>query len=245
MYTLFNTYHKGVGGVSEKVDILIYSIGGCEGCPLSILRIYPKLVNAVNVYSKYLGETSLSRDYDIAIVSGSVCINDQWSMNTLKTIREHARILVAYGSCASVGGITLFCRGGQEPKPEHRTFQPLSTIVKVDYAIPGCPPAPNLLLSLINSIRVGRGFFLQLFASVVKARKLSGFDLLDEIVLSGLCIGCGACILSCPNSALQMIDGKPDLIVEKCIRCGTCCVRCPRFTQLLIRRYGVGSIVVR
>ncbi|NPA98827.1 MAG: hypothetical protein GXO43_05545, partial [Crenarchaeota archaeon] len=38
-------------------------------------------------------------------------------------------------------------------------------------------------------------------------------------------------------NALHMIEGRPDLIVEKCIRCGTCTVRCPRFTQLLIQRY--------
>ncbi len=239
MHTVYNTYCVGEEVVGDKPDILVYDIGGCEGCPVSILRVYPRLVGRANIYSPHLGNTSLERRYDIAVVTGPICINDRYSVELLKKIRDSTDILVAYGSCASVGGITLFCRGGQEPKPEHRTFQPLSAIVDVDYAVPGCPPAPNLFISLVGAILSKKGFFLNLFASVVKARKLSGFDLLDDIVLSGLCIGCGACILSCPTGALRMVDGKPDLVVEKCIRCGTCCVRCPRYTQVLIRRYGV------
>ncbi len=221
----------------DKPSILIYDLGGCEGCPLSILRVYPELRKLANVYTKHLGEVNLERTYDIAVVTGPICLNDPESIRVLKKIRENSKILIAYGSCASVGGITLFCRGGQEPRPEHRTFQPISTVVKVDYAIPGCPPSPNLFTALLNCLRSGKGYFLQLFASIPRARRLSGFDLLDEIVLTGLCISCGACILSCPTQALQMVDNKPDLIVEKCIRCGTCCVRCPRFTQLLIQRY--------
>ena len=221
----------------EKPKLLVYDIGGCEGCPLSIIRALPQLTSIVDVYSSHLGNMDLDRDYDIIVVTGSICINDPVKVELLKKLRDKACILIAYGSCASVGGITLFCRGGQEPRPEHRTFQAISAVVDVDYAIPGCPPAPNLLVSLINSLKMGRGYFLQLFASIPRARKLSGFDLMDEIVLSGLCIGCGACVLSCPTHALHFVEGKPDLIVEKCIRCGTCCARCPRFTQILVRKY--------
>ena len=78
---------------------------------------------------------------------------------------------------------------------------------------------------------------MDLFKAVSAYSKLSGFDLMDEVVLTGICVGCGACVLSCPTNALHMVDGRPDLIVEKCIRCGTCTVRCPRFTQILIQRY--------
>lgn len=221
----------------QKPRVLIYDLGGCEGCPISILRVYPELKGLAELYTKHLGEIDIHMKYDIAVITGPICINNPEDLDVLRNIRSRAKILIAYGSCASVGGITLFCRGGQEPRPEHRTFQPISVIVNVDYAVPGCPPAPNLFIALINGIKSGHGYFLQLFASVAKAKKLSGFDLLDTIVLPGLCISCGACIISCPTNALQMIDRKPDLIVEKCIRCGTCCVRCPRFTQILIQKY--------
>ncbi len=222
----------------DKPDLLVLDIGGCEGCPLTILRIYPELSSIVNLYSRYVDkEIDLSKSYDVAIVTGAVCVNEPEIINKVRIVRSRSKILIAYGSCASVGGITLFSRGGQEPKPHHRTYQPLSAIVDVDYSIPGCPPAPTLLLTLVKSLIEGKGFMLSVFASASKVRRLSGFDLLDEVVLTGLCIGCGACVLSCPTNALQLVEGRPDLIVEKCIRCGTCCIRCPRFTQILIHKY--------
>ncbi len=160
----------------------------------------------------------------------------------MKRIRERSRILIAYGSCAAVGGIMLFARGGQEPRPDHRLYKPVTRVVDADYAIPGCPPAPSMLVSLINCLRAGKGYFLNLFHAAARAGKLSGFDLMDDVVLNGICVGCGACVLSCPTNALHMVEGKPDLVAEKCIRCGTCTVRCPRFSQLLIRRYGSGEV---
>jgi coenzyme F420 hydrogenase subunit gamma len=221
----------------DKPSTLIYDLGGCEGCPLSILRILPQLTKLFNVFSKHIGEVDLYRKYDYAVVTGPICLDSSRHVEALKKIRENSNVLIAYGSCASVGGIILYARGGQEPRPEHRIYAPISRVVKVDYAIPGCPPAPQMLLSLINCIQKGKGYFLDLFKAVAHYPKLSGFDLMDEVVLNGLCVGCGACVLSCPTNALQMIDNRPDLIPEKCIRCGTCTVRCPRFSQLLIQRF--------
>ena len=218
------------------IEILIYDIGGCEGCPVSILREYGRLSQKANINSKHLGDIDIDRKYDVVIITGSVCINDEEVVSTVKKLRSNAKIVIAYGSCASVGNITLFSRGGQEPRPEHRTFQPVSTVIDVDYAIPGCPPAPMGLVSLIDALVSGKGPLLKVFSAIARMKKLSGFDLMDEVVLSGLCIGCGACVMSCPTHALHMIEKRPDLIVEKCIRCGTCCSRCPVFTRILVYR---------
>ncbi len=222
--------------MSNKQRILIYDFGGCEGCPLSLIRIYPQLSRLYEIHSKCIGNVDLDLEYDYAVLTGPICINSPEHVEKLKKIREKSRVVIAYGSCASVGGIILYSRGGQEPAPHHRVYGPLSRVIKVDYSIPGCPPAPQMLISLLNCIQKGKGYFLELFRATSYYTKLSGFDLMDEIVLNGLCVGCGACVLSCPTNALQMIENRPDLIPEKCIRCGTCTVRCPRFSQLLIRR---------
>ncbi len=221
------------------VKILAIDIGGCEGCLISLHRALPSLFSVAELHSHYLGNVDLESEYDVAFVSGSICINDSERIALLKKIREKSSVLIAFGSCAAVGGITRFCRGGQEPKPEHRIYQPLSTVIEVDYAIPGCPPAPPTVNTILTSLVKGSTLFLRIFAAVAKAKKLSGFDLLDDVVLSGLCVGCGACVISCPTNALQMIENKPDLIAEKCIRCGTCYVRCPRATHILLTRYPV------
>jgi len=221
----------------SKPGLLLLDLGGCEGCSLSIIRVLPQLSRIVEVYSRYTGNLDLKQKYDYAVLTGPICLNSGDHIEMLKKIREQTNTLLAYGSCASVGGIILYARGGQEPRPEHRVYAPLSRIVKIDYAVPGCPPAPQMLITLLNHIKQGRGFFLDLFKAVASIHKLSGFDLMDEVVLPGLCVGCGACVLSCPTQALHVIDNHPDLIPEKCIRCGTCTVRCPRFSQILIRRY--------
>ncbi len=226
-------------GVSErKIKVLHIDVGGCEGCASLVLRTLPLLRGNFEIHSKYIeDEVNLTRHYDVALVTGSICLNDEEEVSKLRKVREVTNIVVALGSCAAVGGVTLFARGGQEPKPEHRVWQPIGAVVEVDYVVPGCPPAPVAVRTLLENIVSGKGYFLNVFASAAKMRKFSGYDLMDDVVLTGLCVGCGACVLSCPTHALQMIERHPDLIPEKCIRCGTCYVRCPRASQLLIKRF--------
>ena len=223
----------------KHLRIIHIDIGGCEGCAVSIFRGLKEITKLGEFISKYTVEETFNiDDADIIFVTGSICINDEHSVQILKEAREKAKILVAFGSCATFGGITRFSRGGQLPKPEHRVFLPIQSIVKVDYAIPGCPPPPTTAISFLRFLVMNRKQQLLLFEAIANLKKpLSGFDLLDDVVLMGLCIGCGACTLSCPTSALILIERKPELIVEKCIRCGTCYVRCPRASSLLVRRY--------
>ncbi|MBN1389388.1 MAG: 4Fe-4S binding protein [Candidatus Thermoplasmatota archaeon] len=41
------------------------------------------------------------------------------------------------------------------------------------------------------------------------------------------CIGCGACVETCPVQALSMVDGKADVDPETCVDCGACVGVCP------------------
>ncbi len=222
--------------MGNKLRVLQVDLGGCEGCAVSILRAIPLIKDSVELVSQYLvdEEFPINDKFDVAFITGSLCINDEEKVEKVKMIRENTRILVAFGSCAAFAGITRFCRGGQEPKPQHRTYQPINHVVEVDYSIPGCPPPPQFVKSFITALQRNAETQLRLFRAVAKVKKLSGFDLLDDVVLPGLCIGCGACELSCPTGAIKLINKRPDLIVEKCIRCGTCYVRCPRGSQILV-----------
>ncbi len=223
---------------SEKIKVVHVDIGGCEGCSVSFLRSLPLISDKCTAKTLYTVDSIdelFENDVDIAFVSGSVCLNDEEVIETLKNIREKAKILAAFGSCASFGGVTRFSRGGQEPKPSHRTFAPLNQVVEVEYSIPGCPPPPQTVNSFMIAYQRQIVTQLAFFSKLSEFKKLSGFDLIDDIVLTGLCMGCGACEVSCPTGAIKLIERRPNLIVEKCIRCGTCYVRCPRAMQLLIR----------
>lgn len=41
------------------------------------------------------------------------------------------------------------------------------------------------------------------------------------------CIGCGACVDTCPVSALSLVDDKAQCDESVCIDCGACIAVCP------------------
>lgn len=41
------------------------------------------------------------------------------------------------------------------------------------------------------------------------------------------CIGCAACIDTCPTEALTMVDEKAVCDAEKCVDCSACIDACP------------------
>lgn len=41
------------------------------------------------------------------------------------------------------------------------------------------------------------------------------------------CVGCEACVGTCPVEAISMKDGKAVVAEDKCIDCGACVAGCP------------------
>ena len=41
------------------------------------------------------------------------------------------------------------------------------------------------------------------------------------------CIGCGTCVGICPVGAIEMKEGRAEIIIEKCIGCHSCMGVCP------------------
>ena len=52
-------------------------------------------------------------------------------------------------------------------------------------------------------------------------------NLLQEVVRTDLCVGCGTCSAVCPVNSIVMVEDKPSL-VSVCIACGMCYNSCPR-----------------
>jgi len=143
-----------------KPKVAFFDFSSCEGCQLQIANLEEVVIDVVNqveivAFREVMKEHS--DDYDIAIVEGSICrpIDEQ----RLKTIRKHAKILIALGACAHLGGVQRLSNqwtpeeNKQEvyptatstdiadsnpffEQPHHRA---LDEIVPVDYVIPGCP----------------------------------------------------------------------------------------------------------
>ena len=173
--------------VRRPVKIAIEDISYCGGCDVAIVDVGEdllKLLEIGDIQLVYAPMLLSSRDYkddvDIVLVIGAV--RNEHDLERIKRAREKAKILVAFGSCACFGGLPSLANmydkadllrnayeksptidKGGPPHPSKvpsllNQVLPLSEYVNVDYYVPGCPPPPPIIKSVIANLlkRVGR-----------------------------------------------------------------------------------------
>ncbi len=137
-----------------KPRIGIFGLSGCWGEQIVILNCEDELLDiagAVEIVD-FLGGSSVNDTAGplaIAFVEGSVGSTREEA--ALKRIRERAGLLVACGSCACFGGVAASDGGTARDRLAEIVYgsaaggydlsahRPLSDVVTVDVAIPGCP----------------------------------------------------------------------------------------------------------
>ena len=90
----------------EKPRVAFFDFASCEGCQLQVINLEEdllKVLEAVDVVTFREAMKEQSDDYDIAFVEGS--ITRKSDEERLNEIRGHAKVLIALGSCATLGGI--------------------------------------------------------------------------------------------------------------------------------------------
>jgi sulfhydrogenase subunit delta len=153
-----------------KPRVAFFEFTSCEGCQLDALNIdgpdLLALLDAVDIVNFREVRTVASLEYDIAIVEGA--ISREESIERLKRIREQARILIAFGTCACTGGVN--CLANLNSMEENMNIvygdaakyydsipaRPLHAVVKVDYYVRACPPQPQELYKVIKALLLGR-----------------------------------------------------------------------------------------
>ena len=155
----------------KKLKFASFSFACCEGCQLQLTYLNEALLGLLEhveivKFREVISETA--DEYDIAFVEGSV--TRKHDEERLKKIRKSTKILIAYGSCATIGGVNGLRRRytdkeakeivykGREYPLEAGCPRPIHAVVKVDYFIHGCPTNNDETLRALKDILVGKGY---------------------------------------------------------------------------------------
>lgn len=153
----------------NKPRVAFFDFASCEGDQLQIINLEEdllKVVGAVDVVSFREAMKGHSDNYDIAFVEGS--ITRRSDEPRLMEIRKNAKILVALGACATIGGVNLL-KNYQEPESvrkfvygdkflNYETYpaRPLKAVVPVDLEIHQCPINRNEFVMAFKALLMGK-----------------------------------------------------------------------------------------
>ena len=90
----------------SKPRVAIFDFACCEGCQLQIVNLEEEILDLLGVADVVEWREAMSEqshEYDIAIVEGSITRPED--EERIEIIRSRAKILVALGACATIGGV--------------------------------------------------------------------------------------------------------------------------------------------
>jgi len=145
----------------KKLKAGFYSLSCCEGCELILFDLeqnFPKALEMIEIIDARLFDGSHPKEkLDIAFVEG--CVEADSDKKHLLEIRKRAKLLVAFGACATIVGIPGIRNAlpfniasklnAKAVLPVKEKAFPLTAFVKVDYLMHGCPVFSHELLDVI------------------------------------------------------------------------------------------------
>ncbi|MBN1393325.1 MAG: hypothetical protein JW947_11070 [Sedimentisphaerales bacterium] len=201
-----------------KPRVAIFDFACCEGCQLQIVNLEEELldlIGAVDVVEWREAMSEQSGEYDIAIIEGSITRPED--EKRLVKIREKAKVLIAIGACATIGGINKLknnfemqdvkrCVYGKSADMPHLDTAPtkaVDEVVKVDYKVPGCPIDRKEFTYIVRCVLMGKKPEIPEYPVCVECKAKGNPCLWDygQVCLGPIIrAGCGA---RCPSSGFR------------------------------------------
>ena len=199
----------------SKPRVAIFDFACCEGCQLQIVNLEEEILNLIDLVDVVEWREAMSEqshEYDIAIIEGSITRPED--AQKLEVIRSRAKILIALGACATMGGVNkmknnfdlnevrecVYGKDAQMPHLNTEMTKAVDEVVEVDFKIHGCPIEASEFAQIIRSLLVGKTPFVPDYPVCVecKAKETICRYEYNEICLGPISrAGCGA---PCPTA---------------------------------------------
>ncbi len=160
----------------KKIRLATVWLGGCSGCHMSFLDLDERLIDLLEqvelVYGPLVDAKEFPQDVDICLVEGAV--TNVENLELARTIRNNSKQVISFGDCAVTGNVTSMRNripvkdlltavyheaqapiGAESLKVLPALLKkalPLHQAVKVDIYLPGCPPAPERIATVVTAL---------------------------------------------------------------------------------------------
>ena len=166
-----------------KPKVAFFDFSDCEGCQLQFTNMgetFLDILNLINIVNFREIMSEAGQDYDIAFVEGSITTDND--VKRIKTIREKAKIIIALGSCATIGGINgmknrlplkeakRIVYGDKSHTINSIKTMPLHEVVKVDYFINGCPVYIPEVLTVLKCVLLGKAYVVPNYSVCIECK---------------------------------------------------------------------------
>ncbi len=154
---------------SSKPKLAVHKFSSCDGCQLALLNLgeplllLPELVDIVHFAEA--GPSDPVAEADIALVEGSVSTPED--IERIRQVRENSGFLITIGACATAGGLQALANftdrsawmAAVYDRPDYfealQNSNPISSYVKVDFEIPGCPVNSRQVVGALRDLLSG------------------------------------------------------------------------------------------
>ncbi|OGC08304.1 cytochrome B [candidate division WOR-1 bacterium RIFOXYD2_FULL_36_8] len=170
--------------MSKKPKVAFFDFACCEGCQLQVANMGELLLDVLGLidvveFREVMSE-KWDQSYDIAIIEGS--ITDKHAEERLKKIRERSNVLIAYGSCATIGGVNGMKNNFKLEDIRKEVYgdrfnyfdsiptKSVPQTVKVDYIVTGCPVYIPEFVKVLKAALAGIPYYVPDYAVCVECK---------------------------------------------------------------------------
>jgi len=154
-----------------KAKVAFFDFTSCEGCQIELTNLGEEVFTGLLEHLEFVEFREVMKEtakgpIDISFIEGA--FTREQDRKRLEDIRARSKMVIAFGACASTGGITalknhmpdysqnVYGADSSAPHLASQKAQPISAAIKVDYAIPGCPIDKDEFVYIVSHLLHGK-----------------------------------------------------------------------------------------